>query len=86
MTHQGLQLRNDLFQAFDNWTGDRVSGVWEEIVETIAQAIESGSLSAHDAARLDVYLRRTRGAPEAGCTFDNCALCGKGDEVPGHTV
>jgi hypothetical protein len=74
VSHQGLQLRGDLRQAFENYMGDMVSGPWEAIIENVARAVELGMLGAAEAATLDVALRRTQGQPPAGCDHAPCQI------------
>jgi hypothetical protein len=75
-SHAGLQLRNDLRQAFENWIGDQVSGPWDIVIEAVAESVEDGGLSSSTAARIDLALQRTDGTEADVCYVCYCTYPG----------
>ncbi len=65
------QLEGDLRQAFDNYTGSTVTGPWEVLIETLAEAVHSAQFDLPTAAKLQLALERTQG----GQAPDHCATC-----------
>lgn len=71
MSSRLWQLEGDLRQAFENYCGGMVTGPWEVIIETVANAVETARLDLPAAAKLQLALERTQG----GTAPDACGTC-----------
>lgn len=71
MSQKLWQLEGDLRQAFENYCGSSVSGPWEDLIQVLANAVNSASLDLSTAARLQLALERTQG----GTAPDSCGTC-----------
>jgi hypothetical protein len=65
------QLEGDLRQAFENYCGGMVSGMWDRLIEALAGVIHTGGMSLETAARINLLLARTQG----GVGPDTCETC-----------
>ena len=72
MSQRRWQLEGDLRQAFENFCGGMVTGVWDELIEGFAAVVEKGELCIGDGARLDLLLRKTQGGDDG---VDRCDVC-----------
>lgn len=72
MSNVVWQLEGDLRQAFENFMGERVSGPWDVIIETLAGVVNNGQMDLETAAKLNLHLARTKGE----LLPDECGTCG----------